>query len=233
MEINNEISPPKINIKKLPKIKREDSFKINKKEKKTEPIIVYKKNLTRINSKPKHKKSKKRKLRHISVELENKIINSNEADKNKIKLKRINSNDFSDMKSFIKELSERKKKFSEKVKLIKIIKRNNSPKPKEETSLGLIKKYSLKVFDINRSSINTKKQKEKDLFDKLDKIDKDNLIDLDAQKNRRQRNLPSLLRENYSSFNLNVPDNNFDSKNSNINFKINSSHLNINLINRR
>ena len=233
MDINNEISPPKINIKKLPKIKREDSFKINKKEKKTEPIIVYKKNLTRINSKPKHKKSKKRKLRHISVELENKIINSKEADKNKIKLKRINSNDFSDMKSFIKELSERKKKFSEKVKLIKIIKRNNSPKPKEETSLGLIKKYSLKVFDINRSSINTKKQKEKDLFDKLDKIDKDNLIDLDAQKNRRQRNLPSLLRENYSSFNLNVPDNNYDSKNSNINFKINSSHLNINLINRR
>ena len=35
-------------------------------------------------------------------------------------------------------------------------------------------------------------------------------MELDLQKIRRQRNLPSLLRENYSSLNLHLPDNNYN-----------------------
>ena len=232
MNINNEIPSQKHNIKKLPKIKRKNSFKIDINVKNSEPIIFYKKFYEKISSKPKHKKNKKRKLKHISVGAENKIMNLIEPDKNKIKIRRINSNDFSDKKSFLKELSERKKIFSEKVKLIKIIKRNNSPKPKEENSLELIKKYSLKVLGNNRSTINTKKQNVKDLYDKLDKIDNNSLIELDLQNIRRQRNLPSLLRENYSSMNP-LPDNNLDTKQTNNNTKITRAQLNINLINKR
>ena len=230
MNINNEISSQKHNIKKLPKIKSDNPFKIDIKMKNSEPIILYNKLSEKISTKSKHKKNKKRKLRHISVGAENKIMNLIESDKNKIKLRRINSNDFSDKKSFLKELSARKKIFSEKVKLIKIIKRNNSPKPKEETSLELIKKYSLKVLGNNRSTINNKKQDTKDLYDKLDKIDNNSLMELDLQKIRRQRNLPSLLRENYSSLNLHLPD---DTKHINNNTKITKAQLNINLINKR
>ena len=233
MNINNEISSQKHNIKKLPKIKSDNPFKIDIKMKNSEPIILYNKLSEKISTKSKHKKNKKRKLRHISVGAENKIMNLIESDKSKIKLRRINSNDFSDKKSFLKELSARKKIFSEKVKLIKIIKRNNSPKPKEETSLELIKKYSLKVLGNNRSSINNKKQDTKDLYDKLDKIDNNSLMELDLQKIRRQRNLPSLLRENYSSLNLHLPDNNLDTKHINNNTKITKAQLNINLINKR
>ena len=129
----------------------------------------------------------------------------------------------------MKELSERKKLFSEKVKLIKIIKRNNSPKQKEETSLELIKKYSLKVLDINRSAINTKK--EKDLNEKSDKSDKDSLIELEFKSNRGQRNMLPLLKENYSSYNLQCYDNNYKLKNLNSNNKIGDTQ--IKLVNRR
>ena len=231
MNINNEITQKKRNNKKLPKIKSQNSLKIISKERRSEPILLYKKYSTKLGSKTKqkNKKNKKRKLRHISVLPENKNINIEETDKNKIKLNRINSNEFSDKKSFLKELSERKKLFSEKVKLIKIIKRNNSPKQKEETSLELIKKYSLKVLDINRSAINTKK--EKDLNEKSDKSDKDSLIELEFKSNRGQRNMLPLLKENYSSYNLQCYDNNYKLKNLNSNNKIGDTQ--IKLVNRR
>ena len=231
MNINNEITQKKRNNKKLPKIKSQNSLKIISKERRSETILLYKKYSTKLGSKTKqkNKKNKKRKLRHISVLPENKNINIEETDKNKIKLNRINSNEFSDKKSFLKELSERKKLFSEKVKLIKIIKRNNSPKQKEETSLELIKKYSLKVLDINRSAINTKK--EKDLNEKSDKSDKDSLIELEFKSNRGQRNMLPLLKENYSSYNLQCYDNNYKLKNLNSNNKIGDTQ--IKLVNRR
>ena len=89
MNINNEIKSQKHNITKLPKIKSDNSFKIDIKLKNSEPIILYKKFAEKINSKIKHKKNKKRKLRHISVGAENKIMNLIESDKNKIKLRRI------------------------------------------------------------------------------------------------------------------------------------------------
>ena len=231
MNINNEITQKKRNNKKLPKIKSQNSLKIISKERRSETILLYKKYSTKLGSKTKqkNKKNKKRKLRHISVLPENKNINIEETDKNKIKLNRINSNEFSDKKSFLKELSERKKLFSEKVKLIKIIKRNNSPKQKEETSLELIKKYSLKVLDINRSAINTKK--EKDLNEKSDKSDKDSLIELEFKSNRGQRNMLPLLKENYSSYNLQCHDNNYKLKNLNSNNRIGDTQ--IKLVNRR
>ena len=114
MNINNEISSQKHNIKKLPKIKSDNPFKIDIKMKNSEPIILYNKLSEKISTKSKHKNNKKRKLRHISVGAENKIMNLIESDKNKIKLRRINSNDFSDKKSFLKELSARKKFFLKK-----------------------------------------------------------------------------------------------------------------------
>ena len=92
MNINNEITQKKRNNKKLPKIKSQNSLKIISKERRSEPILLYKKYSTKLGSKTKqkNKKNKKRKLRHISVLPENKNINIEETDKNKIKLNRIN-----------------------------------------------------------------------------------------------------------------------------------------------
>ena len=81
-------------------------------------------------------------------------------------------------KQDLDELAKRKKLYSEQVKKIKIIKRTNSTnsfKPKEDTPFEIIKKYSLKVLSTNRAVINNKKEKEKELFHKLEEIDKTNL----------------------------------------------------------
>jgi len=78
-------------------------------------------------------------------------------------------------KKDLDELAKRKKLYSEQVKKIKIIKKTHSFKPKEDTAFDIIKKYSLKVLCTNRAIINNKKEKEKELFQKLEEIDKSNL----------------------------------------------------------
>ena len=78
-------------------------------------------------------------------------------------------------KEYLEELVKRKKRYSEHVKKIKIIKRHNSIKPKEDSSFDIIKKYSIKVLCTNRELINYKKEKEKELFKKLDNIERTNL----------------------------------------------------------
>ena len=208
MNNNKDISIKKRKTKILPKIKNELNHKRNKENKAEEAILLYKKFSSRISpkSKIKNKKKKKKKLRFMSVGTENKLLkleeNKIDFNRNSGKLKKVNivNNEYLVKKSFIREMSERKKLFSEKVKLIKIIKRDKSPKPREETSFDLIRKYSLKVLFTNRSAINTKKEKEKEFFEKLEKIDKEN--NLNELKIKKIRNLPPLLKENFSSNNF-------------------------------
>ena len=141
MKVNNEIILKKRNNNILPKIKSELVHKIKKVNKNLESIELYKKFSTRIDSKGKHKKKKKKKLRFVSAVNEVKILNLGEKDKdidkNKLKIKKFNNNDFIEKKINLKELSQKKRIFSEKVKLIKIYKRNKSPKPREESSFDI------------------------------------------------------------------------------------------------
>ena len=111
-------------------------------------------------------------------------------------MKKINSNNYLEKKIRIKELSQKKKIFSERVKLLKLSKRKSSPKPRQETSLELIKRYSLKVLETNRSSI------KKEIIEKSDYNERDNLNVFPHINIKKPRNLPPLMRENYSSLNL-------------------------------
>ena len=229
MNFNKEIATKKKNGKILPKIKSELKQKIIDKIKKEEDILLYKKLSIKTNLKNPIK-NKKKKIKKIKFMLlgsnSSKILNiekkKNDLNKNKIRLNNFNHNEFLERKSFIRELSERKKIFSEKVKLIKIAKKHRSPKPKAESSFELIRKYSLKVLVTNRSTIKT--QKEKELFEKLEKIDKENLNEIKSQK---IKNLPPLFRDNFSTINLQpIEKKNFPSRNKNENNKISSFQLN-------
>ena len=78
-------------------------------------------------------------------------------------------------KKYLKEIVKRRQLYSEKVKKIKILKRNESVKPKEDTQLDLIKRYSFKVLCTNRAVINSKKFKDKDILDKQENTNKSNI----------------------------------------------------------
>ena len=230
MNINKEIISKKRNGKILPKLKSEHYNNIYEKINKEKDILLYKKYSKRLNpkNKVKIKKKKVKKFRFLSVGTEQKLLNLEEnkiGTNNKVKIRKFNSNDFLEKKSYIKELSQRKKLFSEKVKLIKIVKRHQSPKPREETSFELIRKYSLKVLVTNRSSINTKKEKE--INEKIEKKEKVNLNELNNQK---PRNLPPLLKVNYSTNNLLLNENKYISRNQD---NINIRTANLKPINKR
>ena len=230
MNINKEIISKKRNGKILPKLKSEHYNNIYEKINKEKDILLYKKYSERLNpkNKVKIKKKKVKKFRFLSVGTEQKLLNLEEnkiGTNNKVKIRKFNSNDFLEKKSYIKELSQRKKLFSEKVKLIKIVKRHQSPKPREETSFELIRKYSLKVLVTNRSSINTKKEKE--INEKTEKKEKVNLNELNNQK---PRNLPPLLKVNYSTNNLLLNENKYISRNQD---NINIRAANLKPINKR
>ena len=227
MNINKEIISKKRNGKILPKLKSEHYNNIYEKINKEKDILLYKKYSKRLNpkNKVKIKKKKVKKFRFLSVGTEQKLLNLEEnkiGTNNKVKIRKFNSNDFLEKKSYIKELSQRKKLFSEKVKLIKIVKRHQSPKPREETSFELIRKYSLKVLVTNRSSINTKKEKE--INEKIEKREKENL------NNQKPRNLPPLLKVNYSTNNLLLNENKYISRNQD---NINIRAANLKPINKR
>ena len=227
MNINKEIISKKRNGKILPKLKSEHYNNIYEKINKEKDILLYKKYSERLNpkSKVKIKKKKVKKFRFLSVGTEHKLLNLEEnkiGNNNKVKIRKFNNNEFLKKKSYIKELSQRKKLFSEKVKLIKIVKRHQSPKPREETSFELIRKYSLKVLVTNRSSINTKKEKE--INEKIEKKEKVNL------NNQKPRNLPPLLKVNYSTNNLLLNENKYISRNQD---NINIRAANLKPINKR
>ena len=227
MNINKEIISKKRNGKILPKLKSEHYNNIYEKINKEKDILLYKKYSERLNpkNKVKIKKKKVKKFRFLSVGTEHKLLNLEEnkiGNNNKVKIRKFNNNEFLEKKSYIKELSQRKKLFSEKVKLIKIVKRHQSPKPREETSFELIRKYSLKVLVTNRSSINTKKEKE--INEKIEKKEKVNL------NNQKPRNLPPLLKVNYSTNNLLLNENKYISRNQD---NINIRAANLKPINKR
>ena len=230
MNINKEIISKKRNGKILPKLKSEHYNNIYEKINKEKDILLYKKYSERLNpkNKVKIKKKKVKKFRFLSVGTEHKLLNLEEnkiGNNNKVKIRKFNNNEFLEKKSYIKELSQRKKLFSEKVKLIKIVKRHQSPKPREETSFELIRKYSLKVLVTNRASINTKKEKE--INEKIEKKEKVNLNELNNQK---PRNLPPLLKVNYSTNNLLLNENKYISRNQD---NINIRAANLKPINKR
>ena len=139
MNINKDTILKKRNGKILPKLKSEHNNNIYEKINKEKDILLYKKYSTKLEPKikVKIKKKKVKKFRFMSVGTEHKLLNLEENKvgiNSKIKIRKFNNNEFLEKKSYIKELSQRKKLFSEKVKLIKIVKRHQSPKPREETS---------------------------------------------------------------------------------------------------
>ena len=107
-------------------------------------------------------------------------------------------------KKYLQELADRKKQYSEKVKKIKIIKRANSISKKEETPLDIIKRYSLNVLNTNRAIINSRKGKTRELFEKLESIDKNknnlnNPILETPQINQKLKLLPIANKINLSN----------------------------------
>ena len=208
MNNNKEKSVKTRNIKSVHKIINISEYKTNQKNKSKDGIFVYKKysKISKTKIEPKNKKRKRKKLRILSVAIPRKKIIMEETE-NKQKIPNFNENKFLAKKNFIHELSQRKILFSEKVKLIKLTKRNMSPKPRQETSFELIKKYSLKVLESNRSNIITKREKEKELIEKLEKIDSENLNDRNLTKSQRPKLLPSILKESNSLNNIHLEEN--------------------------
>ena len=110
-------------------------------------------------------------------------------------------------KKYLQELAQRKKVYSEKIKKIKIIRRNESVRRREDSALDIIKRYSLQVLLTNRATINNynnyQKEKERELFDKLENIDKNNLKSstLETPQNR-QKLKPFFSKLNASNNNV-------------------------------
>ena len=123
----------------------------------------------------KKKKKKRNKLKHMYL---NKLSRKSEiAKKNNYEFKfKIIFGRIIVKKKYLQEIVKRRKLYSDRVKKIKIVKRTESVRQKEDSSLDLIKKYSLKVLCTNRAIINDRKEKEKELFEKLENIDKNNKL---------------------------------------------------------
>ena len=110
-------------------------------------------------------------------------------------------------KKYLKEIVKRRQLYSEKVKKIKILKRNESVKPKEDTQLDLIKKYSFKVLCTNRAVINSKKFKDKDILDKQENTNKSNIKSeiLETPPKKQKLNLPPILKKTEIINNIHTP----------------------------
>ena len=114
-------------------------------------------------------------------------------------------------KKYLQELAKRKKVYSEKIKKIKIIRRNESVRRRQDSAFDIIKRYSLKVLLTNRATINyynnyqKEKEKERELFDKLENIDKNNLKSstLESPQNR-QKLVPFYSKLNATNNNSNT-----------------------------
>ena len=115
------------------------------------------------------KRKKKKKNRHIRILCRNKKIKKSNSEINGDSPKKNNSPKKSKLsngreltKIYIAELFKKKKIYSEKVKLMKLIKRNTSARLKENTSMDLIKQYSKQVLISNREAINNQKKREEE-----------------------------------------------------------------------
>ena len=129
-------------------------------------------------SRYKKKKKKKKKRNKLKLMYLNKLSRKSEiAKKNNYEFKfKIIFGRIIVKKKYLQEIVKRRKLYSDRVKKIKIVKRTESVRQKEDSSLDLIKKYSLKVLCTNRAIINDRREKEKELFEKLENIDKNNKL---------------------------------------------------------
>ena len=143
-------------------------------------------------------------------------------------------------KKYLKELADRKKIYSEKIKKIKIIKRAESFHQKEDSSLDIIKKYSLKVLTTNRANINNQKEKEKELFEKLGIINQNNLnsaIIETPQIKQKMKLTPIFSKMNITNNNLTplisynkmttTKSNNIKDESNKTNFPFNNNNFNL------
>ena len=169
-------------------------------------------------TKNRKRKKKKKKNRHIRIICRSKKIQKSKSEINRDTPKKEDTpkkNKLSDGrelgKLYLAQLVKKKKIYSEKVKLMKLMKRNTSAKLKENNSLDLIKKYSQKVLNTNRAAINIQKkrdevkekEKEKEILEllgiKSDDLPKNiNLssIKLNTSTNERPKLLPLLVLNN-------------------------------------
>ena len=129
-------------------------------------------------SRSRYKKKKKKKRNKLKLMYLNKLSRKSEiSKKNNYEFKfKIIFGRIIVKKKYLQEIVKRRKLYSDRVKKIKIVKRTESVRQKEDSSLDLIKKYSLKVLCTNRAIINDRKEKEKELFEKLENIDKNNKL---------------------------------------------------------
>ena len=151
-----------------------------------------------LKSRKKSKKRKnKKKNRHIKIICKDdnnresspqlKVSNSNKSVENLSKMDKAN-------------LVEKKKKFSEKVKLIKLIKRSHSASKQENnSSLDLIKNYSKKVLNSNRINIKSKREKEKEHEKQMQELLRIQIEEILSNsglfKSQKKIKLPSLTRK--------------------------------------
>ena len=174
------------------------------------------------------KKKKKKKNRHIRIICRNKKIKkSNSELKSKTPKKDVSKNntkinDSSDgkvlTKIYLAQLIKKKKMYSEKVKLMKIIKRHSSAKIKENSSIDIIKQYSQQVYKTNKAAISIQKEREiekekeqkKEILELL-RIKNNNLLkseDLNNSNDKLKQLPSSFLRNNL----INLSNNNNLSK---------------------
>ena len=132
--------------------------KMNKKEKSKSPNKAK-------------KKKKKKKNRHIRILCRNKKSNKSfsgikdkkQNNNNSPKKEKFFENDKVLSKLFLIQLIKKKKMYAEKIKLMKIIKRNTSAKESNSPSfLEFIKKYSQKVYNNNKEIINNQKKRDEE-----------------------------------------------------------------------
>ena len=168
MILNNEKENLNYNFLTELKLVKSSSFrKINRKLEANRNEKKITKSKSRFKSRSKNRNKKKKISDRIKILFLNKLNRKSEKqfDKKNIDYQfKIIFGKIIVKKKYLEQIVKRRQMYSEKVKKIKILKRNESIKPKEDTQLDLIKRYSFKVLCNNRAVINSKK--EKDLLDK-------------------------------------------------------------------
>jgi len=163
------------------------------------------------------KKKKKKKNRHIKIICKN---DKNQKSSPQKEIAKRNKSEVNLSKLDIKELAQKKKNFSEKVKLIKLIKRSHSATKLDNSSnLDLIKDYSKKVLNANRVNFKSKRNKEKEKEKQMQELLKIQIEEIMSNnsllfKSQKKIKLPS-LKENRTQIRLITnTNNNEDSNNS-------------------
>ena len=176
-----------------------------------ETNIKNKKKLTSKSQKKIKKKKKRKKNRHIRILCRDKIEQKSLPEikvKSRVKSatpKRTNLDNYGEKvltKSYLAKLFQKKKMYSEKVKLIKLFKKSEkASKENNNSCLDLIKKYSKKVRIANEEVIKVQKEREKEREKEIEKeiielfgIQKSQILssrDI-INKNNFKKELPSL-----------------------------------------